>query len=43
MQLRGGWGAGDACVELGGIVLTDDPQAFEPDNAYAPGEPSARP
>ena len=43
LQLRGGWGAGDACVELGGVVLTDDPQAFEPDNAYAPCEPPIRP
>lgn len=41
LQLRGSWGAGESCVELGGVVLTDDPQAFEPDDAYAPREPFA--
>ena len=34
LVVRGGFGTGDSEVELGGVVLTDDPQAFEPDDRY---------
>ena len=34
LVVRGAFGTGDSEVELGGVVLTDDPQAFEPDDRY---------
>lgn len=34
LTMRGSWGAGTNRVEVGGLVLTDDPQSFEPDDVY---------